>query len=162
MLPESALSPSPRGLDLIKGFEGFRSSWYRCEAGKWTIGYGHVKRPWDGFNTVTEAQAHLILAADLAVLAKQLGLYLTRVPTRGQADALLSLAYNLGVGVRDGVKGDLADSTLLAAFNAGNVTKAGDEFLRWCHYRDPATGQLKVSDGLYKRRVRERGVFLRE
>lgn len=36
---------SQKGLDLIKEFEGFRGSPYRCPAGKLTIGYGHVIDP---------------------------------------------------------------------------------------------------------------------
>ena len=30
------------GIDLIKSFEGLKLTAYVCEAGRWTIGYGHT------------------------------------------------------------------------------------------------------------------------
>ena len=33
---------SQKGIELIKKFEGFSNTPYRCPAGKMTIGYGHV------------------------------------------------------------------------------------------------------------------------
>ena len=30
------------GLSLIKRFEGFRATAYRCPSGVWTIGYGYT------------------------------------------------------------------------------------------------------------------------
>jgi lysozyme len=83
---------------------------------------------------------------------------ITRPPTVHQAAALLCLAYNVGVGAHDGVKGDLADSTLLARFNAGNFTGAADQFLVWNKAR--VGGKLVVLPGLDTRRHVERDLFL--
>ena len=37
------MKTSEKGLKLIKEFEGLRLEPYKCDAGVWTIGYGHTK-----------------------------------------------------------------------------------------------------------------------
>lgn len=67
--------------------------------------------------------------------------------TKGQFDALVSFAYNVGSRA-------LSTSTLLKKLNAGDIKGAADEFLRW----NKAGG--KEMPGLTKRRKAEREVFL--
>jgi lysozyme len=151
---------STRAIEEIKLSEGYRHTWYRCPAGKWTIGYGHVKKPGDSYGSLSRAEAEAILLSDLTFFARDLVKLLKRTPTQGQFDGMISLVYNTGVGIQDGKKGDFADSDLLAKFNKGDIKGAADQFLLWCKYRNPATGNLEVLDGLLKRRQRERAIFL--
>ena len=39
---------SENGLELIKHFEGCELKAYKCPAGVWTIGYGHIKTVKEG------------------------------------------------------------------------------------------------------------------
>lgn len=144
----------------VKDAEGYRAAWYRCDAGKDTIGYGHCRLPGDSYDTVSKAEAEAILIGDLSKFAKQLTPLFARQPTQAQFDAMLSLVYNTGVGYHDGKKGDFADSDLLALFNAGDVAGAANEFQKWVYYHDPETHALTVSQGLSNRRARERAIFL--
>jgi lysozyme len=86
---------------------------------------------------------------------------MTRVPTTNQAAALVSLAYNVGVGARDddGKIENLAESTLLAKFEAGDDMGAANEFPKWNKAR--VRGQLQPLAGLTKRRNMERELFLK-
>lgn len=149
----------------IKHFEGFRSRPYLCPAGKATIGYGTTRYPngwpvglFDKPCTQEEATAYLKSSMGRVLAALQRPGIVTRPPTVHQAAALVCLAYNVGVGAHDGKKGDLADSTLLEFFNAGEVAAAADQFLVWNKARE--SGVLRVSGGLTSRRHIEREIFL--
>ena len=83
---------------------------------------------------------------------------MTRTPTIHQAAALICLAYNVGVGVHDGIKGDLADSTLLAKFNAGDIAGCAAHFLDWVYIHKD--GHAVKLDGLVNRRMEEKALFL--
>lgn len=152
---------STRQIDRFKSDEGFRDRPYECEAGKWTIGHGHVILPEDSFSyPISREFAHDLLMRDLEPREDALTALLTREPNQNQFDAMLSLVYNAGVGYRDGKKGDFADSDLLNYFNAGQIADAANEFLEWTKYRDPITHKLTESRGLKLRRERERELFL--
>ena len=148
---------------IIREFEGFSATPYRCPAGKATIGYGTTRYP-DGRKVtladaaIDESWAGVLLAAAMRRIADELRPLFRRDPSAQQYAAILSLAYNVGVGAHDGVKGDLADSTLLAKFNAGDIAGAAGEFPRWCKAR--IGGELKTLPGLVRRRQRERALFL--
>jgi lysozyme len=100
-----------------------------------------------------------LLDAAVARVEAQLRPLLKREPTAGQYAALISLAYNVGVGAHDGVKGDLADSTLLEDFNAADIQGAAAQFLAWD--KAHVNGKLVTLPGLTKRRQAERIVFLK-
>ena len=53
-----------KGIDLIKHFEGCELEAYKCPAGVWTIGYGHIKGVHEGM-TITEHQAEEMLKSEL-------------------------------------------------------------------------------------------------
>jgi lysozyme len=154
----------PLALPLIRIYEGFKPNPYLCPAGKWTIGYGTTKYP-DGMKVtgadkaIGKADGERFLAASIARVEADLRPLLTRDPTAAQYAALIGLAYNIGVGVHDGVKGDLADSTLLAKFNAGDIQGAADQFLVW--NKAHVNGELTELLGLTKRRQAERALFLK-
>jgi lysozyme len=138
---------SQAGTDLIKSFEGLRLEAYRCPAGIWTIGYGHVGRRVMRGLSIDEATAEIWLRSDLEHFENGVS-KLLRVPVRqSQFDALVSFAFNLGLGA-------LERSTLLRKLNARDDYGAADEFLRW----NIAGG--KVLEGLTRRRKAERELFL--
>ena len=144
---------------IIKEFEGFVAKPYLCPAGVWTIGYGTTRYPNGKPVTrtdpaITEKQAEEYLEHHVKGVRKDLAKLVTWQLNDNQMEALVSLAYNVGTGTRDGIKGDLADSTLIAHINSGRIGLAADEFLKWKF----AGG--KAMPGLLRRRQAERDLFL--
>ena len=141
-------------IDLVKRFEGLELEAYRDPVGVWTIGYGHSERagygpmPGPGM-TITQAEAEALLAEGLERFAQRVGPLLKRKPTENQFGAMVSLAYNIGVGA-------FSKSTCLRRFNAGDIDGAADA-LTWFN---KAGG--KVLRGLVRRREEERDLFLRD
>lgn len=144
------MKPSENCVALIKHFEKFEPRAYRCPAGKLTIGYGHVIHASEHHlrdAVLSEAQASALLAADLAKFAPQVESLLKGVVTApGQFDALVSFAFNCGMGA-------LRGSTLLKKLRAGDVIGAAGEFKRW----NKSNG--KVLAGLTRRRSAEERMF---
>lgn len=139
------MKTSEQGLALIRKYEGFSSTPYRCPAGKLTIGYGHVILAGENFQPLSEAKAEELLARDVASTEQAVS-RLAAVPLRqNQFDALVSFAYNVGTEAFE-------KSTLLRYLNAGNPA-AADEFNRWVY----AKGQKLP--GLVARRAAETGLF---
>jgi lysozyme len=150
---------------IIMLFESFRGRAYLCSAAKPTIGYGSTRYA-NGVKVTladkqcSEAEARVLLRYSMGRVLADLqkpGL-VTRSPTAKQSAALLSLAYNCGVGLHDGIKGDVADSTLLALFNSGEIPAAADQFLLWNKAR--VGGAMRSIPGLTNRRQAERLLFL--
>jgi lysozyme len=133
-------------INLIKEFEGFRAEAYQCPAGVWTIGYGHTHGVKEG-DVITEEFAAVSLDVELYRLGRRVDAIITVAPRQGEFDALVSFAYNLGVGA-------LASSTLLKLYNQGYRDLAANQFVRW----NKAGG--KVLAGLTRRRQAEREMFL--
>lgn len=132
--------------ELIKSFEGLELEAYLCPADIWTIGYGHTGNVKEG-DSITKAEAEALLDKDLQTFRNGVK-RLVKVPlNENQFGALVSFAYNLGLG-------SLQNSTLLKMLNAGDYTGAADQFLRW----NKSGG--KVLTGLVRRREAERAVFL--
>jgi lysozyme len=116
---------SAQGLQLIKQQEGFRSRTYLDVAGFPTIGYGHRLIHPDSFpDSIDEAQAAEILAADVRDAEQAVGRLVKVTLTQGQFDALVDFCFNLG-------SGRLASSTLLKLLNAGRYAEASEQLLRW-------------------------------
>jgi lysozyme len=138
---------NPAGFDLIKQFEGLRLEAYRCPAGVWTIGYGHTGDVREGMK-ITEHQADPILDVDLDIFERGVKSMLTVPLNENQFSALVSLAFNIGLGA-------FRDSTLLKRVNAGLPNAAAKEFSRWVHAKG------KVLPGLVSRREAEAKLFLK-
>ena len=150
--------------DLIKAFEGCHSSPYLCPAKLWTIGYGHVLYPEQArlkadqrpsyplkpeHNRVWDAdEIDALLAADLRKFeAGVLRLCPPCVDSQPQFDAIVSLAFNIGLG-------NLQASTLRMKYNRFDYAGAADEFLKW------RKSNGVVLRGLERRREAERALFL--
>ena len=158
------MSISEAGIQLIKSFEGCHNSPYRCPAGLWTIGYGHVLYP-DQARLKTPERASYALKPEHdrvwdadeidTLLQKDLQRFEESVrrlcpasaDNQCRLDAMVSFSYNVG-------SGNLASSTLRMKFNRADYVGAANEFLKW----NKAGG--KVLRGLERRREAERDLFL--
>lgn len=142
---------SERGLNMIRRFEGFEERSYTCPGGARTIGYGHVIKqgePYGEDGYVMDHDLAMELLDKDCDIAENAINQLVRVPlTQNQYDALVSFAYNVGVGA-------FAKSTMLSAINSGDMARAAAEFPRW----NKSKG--KVLAGLSKRRDAEMRLFL--
>lgn len=137
-------------LGLIKKFEGLRLDAYPDPASggdPWTIGYGATGPDIKKGVTWTQGQADADLDQRVTELGSAVDVNVFSTITENQKAALVSFAYNLGIGA-------LMGSTLLRLINQGDMKVAADEFLKWTH----AAG--KVMAGLVTRRAAEREVFL--
>ena len=140
------------GIDLISQFEGLRLNAYDDGVGVWTIGWGTTVYP-NGAkvkkgDSITLEQAKQYKAHDLAKFEKAVN-DAVKVPlNQNQFNALVSLAYNIGVSA-------FTNSTLVKRLNEGNYKAAADQFLVWVN----AGG--KRMQGLVNRRNKERELFLK-
>jgi len=137
------------GIDMIKSFEGCKLEAYKDQVGVVTIGYGDTGPDVVEGLTITQEEANQRLSHKLEQFCSGVSKYVTAEVNDNQFAALVSFAYNLGLG-------SLQHSTLLALLNAGNASGAASQFLVW----DKAGG--KVSDGLLRRRTAEQALFLKE
>jgi len=140
---------SDNGIKLIKHFEGVRYRPYKCAAGLWTCGIGHLigdgKQLPDSYNkTFTDAEVDALLITDLARFERGI---IKLFPasfkfTQGMYDSLISFSFNLGLGA-------LQRSTVRSALLRGDKKMAGESLLKYCR----AGG--KVLKGLQIRRQAE-------
>lgn len=138
---------SADGIALIKSYESLSLRAYLDPVGILTIGYGDTQNVTPGM-TITEADAEARLRNRLSTEFEPGVLTaLTRSPRQCEFDAMVSLAYNIGVSA-------FKRSTLLKKYNAGDIQGAADQFSVW-HY-----AAKKSVKGLRKRRAAERAVFL--
>lgn len=149
---------------LIKSFEALKLKPYLCPANIPTIGYGTTHYP-NGHAvkltdpSITPAQAEAFFEADIARFERDVLSLVTREPTQGQFDAMVSFAYNAGADIdEDKIAEGLGDSTLLRLFNAGDFQRAADEFPKWNKGR--VNGKRVELPGLTRRRWSERAMFL--
>ena len=140
---------SQNGINFIKKFEGVRYKPYKCSAGLFTIGYGHLigdgKQLPDSWNkTFTEIEVDELLRKDLARFERGVTMLfpVSYRFTQGLYDALVSFSFNVGLGC-------LQRSTVRSALLRGDKVMAGQSLLKYCR----AGG--KVIKGLQLRRQAE-------
>ncbi len=141
-----------------------------CPAGIYTVGWGYAlfengtavrdraaaMRIWrarwpHGFKRADADQLLVVVAQD--VCDRVVRLLPGAQPTEGELGAMVSLAYNIGVGEVGG-RADFADSTVRRRFLAGDKAGAADAFRMW-RFADG-----KVLNGLVRRREAEIREFL--
>jgi len=150
-LPANAnLRINDEGIEIIKQSEGLRLDAYQTN-GQWLIGYGHAATAKPGM-TITEATARDLLRQDLRTTEDGLKKSLTVAVNRNEFSAMVSLAYNLGLG---GFK----KTVVFDRINQGDRSGAADGFLK--HDRVRINGVLQPVAHLTERRVRERALFLK-
>jgi lysozyme len=139
------------GLALIQKFEGLALESYRDAVGVWTIGYGHTSRAGtpmvtSGLKITSEAAAD-ILARDVEAFASGVSKRVTVDLTDQQFSALVSFAFNVGLG-------GFERSSVLQAVNARNFDAVPRRLNLWCK----AGG--RILPGLIKRRAAEGALFM--
>ncbi len=146
------MNVSKAGIALIKHHEGVRNKPYRCPAGLWTVGVGHLigdgKQLPDGYNkTFTSAEIDGILKSDLRRFELGVHKMLPNVPLRQhEFDAIISFCFNLGLGC-------FQRSTLRQALLRGDKKTAMESLVKYCR----AGG--KILRGLQIRRLDEKALF---
>lgn len=135
------------GLDLIKSFEGLRLKTYRCAAGVLTVGYGHTGPDVHPNTHITLQEAEALLKGDLDQFEAGVEKAVGPNTTDNQFAALVSLAYNIGLGA-------FLRSTVLRQHRAGNYKLAAASFLMW------VKGGGRTLPGLVRRRAAERALYL--
>lgn len=158
------MNVGPQGIELIKRFEGCRSRPYRCPAFLWTVGYGKLMYPDQARLKVPDRLAYPLRAEDNRVFSpEEIDAFLVEelestcrgvarlcpasINDQGQFDALVSFAFNCGLGA-------LQRSSIRSAYNRGDIETAADCFLKYTK----AAGKELL--GLVKRRHSERALFL--
>ena len=136
------MKTSQHGIDLIKQFEGCRLNAYLDAVGVPTIGYGHISGVKMG-DKITQAQAEQLLKNDLVKYENGVNALTRYQFNQNEFDALVSFAYNLGVG----------NLTKLTAGQTRNKGQIADAMLLY----NKAGGQ--VLSGLTKRRKKEKELF---
>lgn len=141
----SNLRINDAGLQIIKDSEGLRFEAYNL-GGQWLIGYGHAATARAGM-TITEAEAEQLLRQDVRDAEDGVRRRVLVPVNQNQFSAMVSLAYNLGVGGFGG-------SSVLEALNDGDYNEAADNFLN--HNRAGGV----PNEHLTHRREQERALFL--
>lgn len=141
------MTPSNSCYNVIKHYEGCKLDAYICSAGKITIGFGNTFYP-DGKpvkigDKITLKQAEDMLANIVLKFAQGVDRLVKRELLQCEFDALVSFAYNCGLG-------NLEKSNLLREVNKkGSALRIETEFIKW----NKVGG--KVLDGLTRRRKTE-------
>lgn len=135
---------------LIAESEGLKLKAYRCPAGVWTIARGRTEGVKPG-DSCTPAEADQWFLEDLNTFTAGVKAALTRPASMNELGALVSLAYNIGLGA-------LRRSTALRKHNEGDAQGAAEAFKMWNKAR--VGGVLTVLPGLVTRRAREAALYL--
>ncbi len=135
------------GIALIQGYEKLRLIAYQDQGGIWTIGWGHTGPEVVEGLVWTREQADAQFLLDTAHAVKGVDICTNEPMTQNQFDAMVSLAFNIGVT-------NFHDSRLVKLQNAQQVAAAAEEFGRWIYVKGIR------SEGLVERRAAERALFL--
>ena len=158
------MKTSEAGVNLIKHFEGIRLKPYRCPALLWTVGVGHVLYPRQHHltleermhfqlapahnRTFTQEEVNDLLRNDLRRFERGVERLCGTNISQCQFDALVSFAFNLGLGT-------LQRSTLRRKHLRGDYAGAASEFLKFVR----AGG--RILPGLQRRRIAERLLYVK-
>ena len=125
MLKKKIMTTTEILFEKLMEMEGLRLTAYRDAAGVLTIGYGHTKGVREG-DRISPFWAKEMLEKNVAEAEKAVKeLHVAR--TEGQLDALVSFAFNLGIG-------RLKGSTLLKVIRKGGTrNQIKKEFRRWVY-----------------------------
>ena len=133
---------SQTAIAIIKKYEGFQWLPYRCPAGYWTVGYGHVLALHEAHLPITHEQAEQLLQQDVRRAERSVNALVTVLLAQPQFDALVSFVFNLGSGAFE-------RSALRRAVNRRAHEDVPAQLMRWVY----AGGRKMV--GLQRRRAEE-------
>lgn len=142
------MNASSACIALVQRFETCRLSVYLDTNGFPTVGWGHMDKAMRVGDTITQAQADLLLENDLNTAEDCLDKSVTRQLSQPQYDALCSFIYNVGCSVWRKTK-------LLGLVEQGSDIAAANDLLRFSH---DSSGHFLP--GLYDRRMAEREMYL--
>lgn len=132
------------GIDLIKSFEGFSPTPYKCLPTEkyWTIGFGHYGEDVKTTDKITKEKAEKLLKKDLKRFIANVRIYHKIYKfTQNEFDALCSFAYNVG------------SIDELTKHGTRTKTQISNYMLLYCN-----SGGRRI-DGLYKRRLKEQELY---
>jgi lysozyme len=141
-----------QGYKLIAKHEGLRLKPYLCPARVPTIGYGNTyyadgKRVTMQDKPITKEQAYELLKIIADKFARQVDAVVTATVTQNQFNALVSFAYNIGMG-------NFRKSTLLRMVNLSpHNASIRAQFMRW-----NKAGGVELR-GLTNRRIDEANLY---
>jgi lysozyme len=137
------------GFRLIAETEGLRLKAYYL-ADQWLVGYGHARIAYEGLE-ITRAEAEALLHRDIHEVERGLAKLLTVPVNENEYAALVSLAYNLGLG-------GFQRSLVYQRLAMGDREGAADAFRYLTTAR--VNGVRTELPVLVARRARERALFL--
>jgi lysozyme len=124
-------------VDFLQGFEKCELEAYpdpgSSDGKPWTIGWGSTGSDIGPGTVWTQEQCNARFLRDLAKFEDGVTRLIGSAPTtQGQFDALVSLAYNIGLDEdADTIAEGLGDSTLLKKHKAGDYEGAAKAFMSW-------------------------------
>lgn len=133
---------SEKGRELLIELEGKRNHAYQDVAGLKTIGVGHLIKPGEDMEYLTDEQVDELLTHDLNLFESVVNTLVDVSIDQCQFDALVIFAFNVGLKAFSG-------STLLKVLNHGDYENVPDQLMRW----NKAGG--KIVAGLTNRRDKE-------
>lgn len=131
-------------ISLIKRFENFSPTVYKCQAGVDTIGYGITDPEIVKRGILTEEEASEILKEEVNVHLSYVDSFVKKPITEQQRNALASFSFNCGDG---------SLKKIAARINNGKMKEAGDAILLYVYAKG------KPSNGLKNRRKIEYQMF---
>lgn len=144
------MKTSQNGVTVMHYFESCKLTAYpdpgSADGNPWTIGWGSTGPGIAKGTLWTQAQADARFIDDLTKFEQGVAAVVSVPVSQGQFDALVSFAYNLGLG-------SLRSSTLLKLLNGLDYNGARDQFSRW------NKNDGKVMKGLVRRRAAEVALF---
>lgn len=144
------MKTSPEGIAVMHYFEQCRLEAYpdpgSADGHPWTIGWGDTGPDVVEGLVITQEEADARFEARLAREFEPAVCKFAVTPEQDQFDAMVCLAYNIGVG-------NFKSSTLLRKFNAGDTPGADAQFAAWNR------NDGKVMLGLRRRRAAEQALF---
>jgi lysozyme len=141
------------GIRFIKNEEGLRTKAYRDVVGVLTIGYGHTGPDVYEGMVLSEDECEVLLRRDVDRFEQGVTGALTREAKQWEFDAMVSLAFNVGLGSFNPPRG-FRGSTVRRMHNAGDRKRAAAAFILWCK----AGGKILMP--LVYRRAREIVLFM--
>ena len=139
------------GLDIIKSFEGWRSSVYHCGA-RWTIGWGSTydlngDRVTPDHADIDKAEGDTLLRREVRHVEETISRVVKAPLNENQFSSLVSFVYNVG-------SGNFYRSTCRQKLSRFDYEGAADELPKW------RRSAGRILPGLVRRREAERNLFL--
>jgi GH24 family phage-related lysozyme (muramidase) len=151
---------SDKGIEELKGIEGFRSKPYIDDAGYATIGYGHKIKKGEMFTSLTEMEADQLLRRDAAPIEDFINDHLDTLVSQNQFDALVIFIFNIGQAA-------FLNSSVFQDIKEKKYAEATKPWAKWINIskfiKDDETGEvvrkLIPVQGLINRRAKEIQLF---